>query len=158
MKENIEKNVLNENNITIKKKTSIVPIAILVAAAIILSAGLCIDNSSDMKMPVLLVAFVTAIFGVAKIFNMPTVLVHEEHNEILNEEELFFDIKEKNEVIELLRKGEFSKLRSLAKDNSNYPLKAELYATPSGNIALFRVYHFVPYSFEPLTEYEVYKK
>ena len=91
-------------------------------------------------------------------FNSPTVLVHEPHNEILKKEELFFDIKDKNSVIEMLRKGEFQRLRSQAKDSNNYPLKAELFYTPSGNIAIFRVYHFVPYAFEPLTEYEVYNK
>ena len=158
MKNEIDKEFLKANNITAKKETSILPIAIIVIAAIILSGGLCIDNESDIKMPVLLIAFVTAIFGVAKMFNLPTVLVHEPHNEILKEEELFFDIKDKNSVIDMLRKGEFQRLRSQAKDSNNYPLKAELFYTPSGSIAIFRVYHFVPYAFEPLTEYEVYNK
>lgn len=158
MKNEIDKKVLQENNITAKKKTSIAPIAILVCAALILAGGLCIDNSSDAKMPVLLVAIVTAVFGVAKIFNMPTVLVYEPHNEILNEEELFFDIKEKNSVIDLLRNGELTKLRTQAKDNNNHPLKVELHTTQSGSIAIYRVYHFVPYTFEPLTGYEVLKK
>ncbi len=158
MKNEIDKKVLEENNISAKKKTSVAPIAILVCAALVLAGGLCIDNDSDAKMPVLLVAFVTAVFGVAKMFNQPTALVYEPHNEILNEEELFFDIKEKNNVIELLRNGEFTRLRSQAKDSSNHPLKVELYATQSGSIAIYRVYHFVPYTFEPLTGYEVYKR
>lgn len=158
MKNEIDNKVLKENNISAKKKTSVAPIAILVCAALVLAGGLCIDNDSDAKMPVLLVAFVTAVFGVAKMFNQPTALVYEPHNEILNEEELFFDIKEKNNVIELLRNGEFTRLRSQAKDSSNHPLKVELYATQSGSIAIYRVYHFVPYTFEPLTGYEVYKR
>ncbi|MBE6295969.1 MAG: hypothetical protein E7086_05640 [Bacteroidales bacterium] len=158
MKNEIDNKVLEENNISAKKKTSVAPIAILVCAALVLAGGLCIDNDSDAKMPVLLVAFVTAVFGVAKMFNQPTALVYEPHNEILNEEELFFDIKEKNNVIELLRNGEFTRLRSQAKDSSNHPLKVELYATQSGSIAIYRVYHFVPYTFEPLTGYEVCKR
>lgn len=158
MKNEIDNKVLEENNISAKKKTSVAPIAILVCAALVLAGGLCIDNASDAKMPVLLVAFVTAVFGVAKMFNQPTALVYEPHNEILNEEELFFDIKEKNNVIELLRNGEFTRLRLQAKDSSNHPLKVELYATQSGSIAIYRVYHFVPYTFEPLTGYEVYKR
>lgn len=158
MKNIIDDKVLKENNITTKKKTTVAPIAILTFATIIFAGGLYIDDTSDAKMPVLLLAFVTAVYGVARILNMPTVLVHEPHNEILNEEELFFDIKEKSNVIELLRTGEFTRLRSQAKDSSNYPLKVELYSTPSGSMTIYRVYHFVPYSFEPVTEYEVYRK
>ena len=30
--------------------------------------------------------------------------------------------------------------------------------TASGKFAAYRVYHYVPYAFEPLTEYETYKK
>lgn len=158
MKNEIDKTVLEKNNITLKKKTSTIPIALLTFAAIVLAGGLCIDNGSNAKMPVLLLAVVTAVFGVAKIFNMPTVLVYEPHNEVMIEEELFFETKEKNNVTDLLRNGEFTRLRSQAKDNNNHPLKVELHTTPSGSIALFRVYHFVPYAFEPVTEYEVYKK
>ena len=158
MKNIIDDKVLKENNITTKKKTTVAPIAILTFATIIFAGGLYIDDASDAKMPVLLLAFVTAVYGVARILNMPTVLVHEPHNEILNEEELFFDIKEKSNVIELLRTGEFTRLRSQAKDSSNYPLKVELYSTPSGSMTIYRVYHFIPYAFEPLTGYEVCKK
>lgn len=158
MKNEIDNKILQENNLTAKKQTSIAPIAILACAALILAGGLCIDNGSDAKMPLLLVAIITAVFGVAKIFNMPTVLVYEPHNEILNEEELFFDIKEKNSVTDLLRNGELTKLRSQAKDSSNHPLKVELHTTQSGSITIYRVYHFVPYTFEPLTGYEVIKK
>ena len=58
----------------------------------------------------------------------------------------------------MLRNGEFNRLRAQAKEGNTQPVKAELYTTPSGNIAIYRVYHFVPYSFEPVTEYEVYRK
>ena len=86
MKNIIDDKVLKENNITTKKKTTVAPIAILTFATIIFAGGLYIDDASDAKMPVLLLAFVTAVYGVARILNMPTVLVHEPHNEILNEE------------------------------------------------------------------------
>ena len=158
MKNTIDDKVLKENNITTKKKTTVAPIAILTFATIIFAGGLYIDDASDAKMPVLLLAFVTAVYGVARILNMPTVLVHEPHNEILNEEALFFDSKEQGTVIGMLRNGEFNRLRAQAKEGNTQPVKAELYTTPSGNIAIYRVYHFVPYSFEPVTEYEVYRK
>lgn len=42
--------------------------------------------------------------------------------------------------------------------NDNLPIKVTIYATPSNSIAICRAYHFVPYSYEPITEYKVIKK
>ncbi len=158
MKNEISKDFLKANNISLKKKTSALPMALLVIAVLVLAGGLCIDNSSDAKMPVLLLAVILAVFGIAKILNMPTVLVSEPHNEILREEELFFDLKEKSNVIAMLRNGELKKLRAEAKESPNYPLKAKVFSNQQGSIAVFRVYHFVPYTFEPLTDFEIYQK
>lgn len=158
MKKEISKDFLEANNISLKKKTSLLPLALLVIAALTLAGGLCIDNSSEAKMPVLLLAVVLAIFGIAKILNKPTVLVSEHHNEILREEELYFDLKDKNAVISMLRNGELRKLRAEAKESANYPLKVALFANQQGTIAVFRVFHFVPYTFEPVTDFEIYKK
>ena len=158
MKNEINNEILTANNLSLKKKTSIMPIAILVVAAFAFAGGICIENSSEAKMPVLLLAVVLGIFGIAKIFNMPMVLVDESHNEILREEELYFNLKEKSSVIDMLRNGELTKLRTVAMDSANYPLRVELYTNQAGSIALYRVYHFVPYTYEPITEFEVYRK
>ena len=86
------------------------------------------------------------------------VLVDESHNEILREEDLYFNLKEKSSVIDMLRNGELTKLRTVAMDSANYPLRVELYTNQAGSIALYRVYHFVPYTYEPITDFEVYRK
>ena len=44
------------------------------------------------------------------------------------------------------------------KKKTSYPLRVELYTNQAGSIALYRVYHFVPYTYEPITEFEVYRK
>lgn len=158
MKNEINKDILKANNLSLKKKTSVIPIAILVVAALTLVVGICIENSSDIKMPVLLLAVVLGIFGIAKIFNMPMVIVDESHNEILREEELYFNLKDKSSVTEMLRRGEITKLRTVAMDSVNYPLKVELYTNQAGTIALYRVYHFIPYTYEPVTDFEIYRE
>lgn len=158
MKNEINKEFLEANNISLKKKTSLLPLVLLVIAALAFAGGLCIDNNSEAKMPVLLLAVIMVVFGVAKILNMPSVLVSELHNEILKEEELYFDLKDKNNVIAMLRNGELKRLRAEAKESANYPLKAVVFSNQNGTIALFRVFHFVPYTFEPVTEFEIYKK
>lgn len=158
MKNEIDKDLLRANNISIRKQTTALPFLLLAIAAISLGGALLIENDSEAKMPLLLVAVVTGIFGIAKMFNMPTVLLYGEKKEPMNEEELFFDIKAKNSVLEMLRNGEFTKLRAEAKDGSNYPLKVELYSTEKGNVAIYRIYHFIPYTYEALTEYNLYKK
>lgn len=158
MKNEINKDILKANNLSLKKKTSVIPIAILVVAALTLVVGICIENNSDIKMPVLLLAVVLGIFGIAKIFNMPMVIVDESHNEILREEELYFNLKDKSGVTEMLRRGEITKLRTVAMDSVNYPLKVELYTNQAGTIALYRVYHFIPYTYEPVTDFEIYRE
>ena len=58
----------------------------------------------------------------------------------------------------MLEKGEFTKLKSEAKERNSMPIKVEMYETASGSIVLYRVYNFIPYIYEPLTDYIVYKK
>jgi ABC-type transport system involved in multi-copper enzyme maturation permease subunit len=157
MKFEIDNNILSENNITIRKKSSVLPIAILVIATIVFVASLLIESESA-KMPVMFIAIILGILGIAKIFTMPKVLVYEPNNEDLKEEELYFDSGERNNVMQLLKCGDISHLRAIAKDTSNHPLMVELVTTSSESIAIYRVYHYVPYTYEPLTEYEVYKK
>lgn len=149
---------LEANNIKIRKKTSILPIALLTAAAATTGIYLYLEDGSNAKMPVLFIAILLFIFGTVKLFNMPTAMVHNPSNEELHKEELFFEANLRNSVLDMLRNGDFSKLRANAMDNSNHPLKVELYCTASGKFAAYRVYHYVPYAFEPLTEYETYKK
>ncbi len=62
MKNEINNEILTANNLSLKKKTSIIPIAILVVAAFAFAGGICIENSSEAKMPVLLLAVVLGIF------------------------------------------------------------------------------------------------
>ena len=158
MKKEINNDILETNKLSFKKKSSILPLVLLLIAAGIFAAGFIIENTSDAKMPVLLVGAIIGIFGIAKIFNLPTMLVYGDDKEVLHEEELYFDLKDKNMVTEMLRNGELAKLRAESKDSSNYPLKARIFTNQKGSFILYRIYHFVPYTFEPVTEFEVYKK
>lgn len=157
MKNVIDNTILSNNNISVRKKSSLLPIAILVIGAITFAVSLYLNNE-NIKTPVLFIAIIILIFGIAKIFTMPDVLVYNPSNEELNEEELYFGSDEKNNVIRLLREGDIAGLRSIAKKDSNQPLMVELYTVNSVKTSIYRIYHYVPYAYEPLTGYEVYKR
>lgn len=158
MKTDIDKNILESNNITIRRDTPTLAIIILFAAAILFALLPSIEDTCNFKMPVIVAAVIMAIYGIAKIISMPTVMVYDPTNEILHYEELYFDAKEKNSVMDMIHNSEIKRLRSQAKDSNNHPLMVELYITASESAFISRVYHYVPYSYEPLTEYEVYTK
>ena len=157
MKNEIEKNILEVNNLSVKKKTSVLPLALLITAAIIFAVSLCIGSEAT-KMPIMFIAIILGISGIAKLMATPKVLVHNLNNEELKEEELYFDSNDKSTVMQLLKSGNIRHLRALAKDNSNYPIMVELHSGVSECFMLYRIYHYVPYNYEPLTEYEVYKR
>lgn len=157
MKKEIEKSILQKHNLSERKQTSFLPIALLVIAAIVFALSLCIGDDST-KMPIMFIAIIIGIFGLAKMFITPKVLVYDATNEILNEEELYFDSCDKNNVMQLLSTGDIKHLRVLAKENGNHPLLVEIHTGASESVILYRVYHYIPYTYEPLTEYEIYKK
>ncbi len=158
MKTDINKELLNSNNIVLKKKAPVVSFIIFVAAIVALALALCMEKGSDTQMPTLLISAVLFIFGVAKLINTPKTLIHTPTEEELVKQELFFETNEKNTVLNMLQNGELTKLRSIDKANNNLPLKVELYSTSSGNIALYQIFQFVPYEYRPVTEMEVYRK
>lgn len=157
MKKEIEKSILQKHNLSERKQTSFLPIALLVIAAIVFALSLCIGDDST-KMPIMFIAIIIGIFGLAKMFMTPKVLVYDATNEILNEEELYFDSCDKNNVMQLLSTGDIKHLRAVAKENGNHPLLVEIHTGASESVILYRVYHYIPYTYEPLTEYEIYKK
>ena len=87
MKNEIEKNILEVNNLSVKKKASVLPLALLIAAAIIFAVSLCIGSEAT-KMPIMFIAIILGISGIAKLMTTPKVLVHNLNNEELKEEEL----------------------------------------------------------------------
>lgn len=157
MKKEIEKSILQKHNLSERKQTSFLPIALLVIAAIVFALSLCIGDDST-KMPIMFIAIIIGIFGLTKMFMTPKVLVYDATNEILNEEELYFDSCDKNNVMQLLSSGDIKHLRAVAKENCNHPLLVEIHTGASESVILYKVYHYIPYTYEPLTEYEIYKK
>jgi hypothetical protein len=158
MNTEIDKNLLERNNIAERKKFTATPIALLLLAAVTLGITFALDDASESKMPLMFLGIVFFIFGVVKLMTMPKVLFHITSEEELSAKTLFFDSNEKNMVLDMLAKGEFTKLKSKARASNNLPVKVELYSTVSESIVLYRAYSFVPYTYEPITEYEVYKK
>lgn len=158
MKIDIDNNILENNDITTRRSTPTLAIIIIFAAAILFALLPSIEDTCNAKLAIIVVAIIMTVYGIAKIISMPTVMVYDPTNEILHYEELYFDAKEKNSVMDMIHNSEIKRLRSQAKDSNNHPLMVELYITASESAFISRVYHYVPYSYEPLTEYEVYTK
>ena len=158
MNTEINKEILERNNIAVKSRMTVWPFALLAIAAAAFGIAFSLDNASEAKMPVLFAAIILTIFGIVKLFTLPKVLFHIASEETFAENTLYFESEKKNSVLAMLEKGEFTKLKSEANDRNSMPIKVEMYETASGSIVLYRVYNFIPYTYEPLTDYIVYKK
>ena len=158
MNTEINKEILERNNIAVKSRMTVWPFALLAIAAAAFGIAFGLDNASEAKMPVLFAAIILTIFGIVKLFTLPKVLFHIASEETFAENTLYFESEKKNSVLAMLEKGEFTKLKSEAKDRNSMPIKVEMYETASGSIVLYRVYNFIPYTYEPVTDYIVYKK
>ena len=154
----IDNRILENNNIVLRKKVNALPFALLLLAAVTLGVTLGLDNTNEGKMPLIFLGSVQLILGVIKLFAMPKVLFYTTNEEEFSEEFLFFDSNERSTVLEMLDKGEFTKLKSKAHTSRNLPIKVELHSTPSESIVIYRVYNFIPYIYEPITEYKIRKK
>ena len=109
-------------------------------------------------MPFFLAGTIFAIFGIIKMLTLPKILFYTTGEEPLMESTLYFEGIKRDCILALLDKGEFSKLKSMAKQNSNLPIKVEMHETVSGSIVAYRVYSFIPYTYEPITDFLIYKK
>lgn len=158
MNTEINKEILERNNIAVKSRMTVWPFALLAVAAAAFGIAFALDNAREAKMPVLFAAIILTIFGITKLFTLPKVLFHITSEETFTENTLYFESEKKNSVLAMLEKGEFTKLKSEAKERNSMPIKVEMYETASGSIVLYRVYNFIPYTYEPVTDYIVYKK
>ena len=158
MNTEIDKTILESNNIAVKNKMTAWPFALLAAAAVAFGITFALDNSSEAKMPIIFAGIILTIFGITKLFTLPKVLFHITSEETLYENIMYFESEKKSSVLAMLEKGEFTKLKSQAKEKNSLPIKVEMYETASGSIVLYRVYNFIPYTYEPITDYLIFKK
>lgn len=158
MKTEINKEILKANNITEKAETPYMAIACMVIALPIFIYANTLEADSDGIMPLLLTGFVFMVVGVIRLFNNGKGYITTDTNEKLNEATLFFDNSQRAEVEETLRNGEFTKLHNIACKNGNQALMLELYCTKNNSTAIYRLYKYVPYSYEPAGEIGFYHK
>lgn len=158
METEINKELLAANQITINKKVSALSFVIFVAAVLVLAMSFCINSESSLKMPLIFLAILLFAYGGGKFLSARKTYVHLLSDEELKKQVLYFDSKEKNNVMEMLRNGEIEKIINKGSANCDLPIMVELYATDSRNIAIYRVFAYIPYTFEPLTEYEIFKR
>ena len=158
MKNEIDKNILNRNNITIKKgfNRRAVTLTIFAVATIIVST--LINDTSEAKMPIMLLGITLLITGITWIIKRETTLIYKPTDEVLEEKILFLEGNMGNIVTELLKKGDINGVIERSKEDGNGTIKVEICMAPSESIIIYRIYQYVPYMFEPITEYKVIKK
>ncbi len=158
MKTAIEKEILAENNISEKKEKPIVSIFVFVAAAASFALAFFLDEKNESQMPLYLIGAILLAAGIVKLFIGSSELVYTPTGEKLSKRELYFELREKNEVMSLLEKGDIKALTKAGKNSDNLPIRLSIMATDSNSIALYRFYQFIPYTFEPISELKIIRK
>lgn len=158
MKNRIDENTLQNNGITTKTTFNLKGLIIAALSASIMAGTAFISNENEAKMPIAMLAFVLMVIGLALMMKSNTFLIYSATGERLKEYTLFYQNNQKEIALELLQRGDLAGAITLAKENSNGAIKAELHTTPSHSIAIYRLYKFVPYLYEPIGEYIVIKK
>lgn len=152
------KTFLKEHNISTRRNFPYTSLACIAAGAILFTTQLLLSGNEENKMPLLLIAILLVMIGIVKIFCSGQKYVYDKSNETMNEEILYFEYTQKEVVENRLQNGEFALLRNAASNNLSLSLMVELYATKSGNAAMYRIYRYIPYEFEPLDEMQFYQK
>ncbi len=158
MNTDFDKLFLENNNIILKRKFPYIPLFLFVTTIVLLAIALGMGVENSAKMPTLMIAFILATIGIIKLFITSKSLIYQPTNEKLTKRELFFELSMKELVSNMVEKEDIDYLLSKDRMNDNLPIKVTLHATASKSIIICRAYHFVPYSYEPITEYKIIKK
>ena len=157
MNTDIEKNIL-DNNIISKRRKPIIALLLFVASIVSFAIALSMNNENGAKMPMLLIACILLVIGIIKLFIGNKIMIYALTGEQLQKRELFFEQNELDKVMNIIAKGEIATLEAKAKSSDNLPVKVKMLTTGSYSVALCRVYRFIPYTYEAVTEYMVIKK
>lgn len=158
MNTEIEKSILENNNIVTKRKKPVIALLLFVAAAITLVMGIVMSDENTAKMPILLIGFTLAVIGIVKLFVTEKVMIYTPTGETIETSELYFEQKEKENVARDVNNGNWPALMEKAKSSNNLPVMATVHKTASHSIVICRAYQFVPYTYEAMTEYVVIRK
>lgn len=158
MKTEIDKETLAENNISARREKPIVSVFVFIAAAISFALALFLDENNESRMPLYLIGAILFAAGIVKLFISSQELVYNPTKEKLHKKDIYFEQRQKNEVISLLEKEELKALEREGKSNENLPVRLTVLATESNSIALCRLYQFIPYTFEPISEIKIIRK
>ena len=158
MKNEIDKSILERNNITIKKGFNKKAVALIMLAAAITVAATLMGDTSEAKMPILLLGITLLITGITWMTKRETTLIYRPTGETMEEKILFLEGNMGDITAELLKKGDIDGVVERSREDGNGTIKVEICMAPSESIAIYRIYKYVPYMFEPITEYQVLKK
>ena len=158
MKNEIDKSILERNNITIKKGFNKKAVALIMMAAAITVTATLMSDTSDAKMPILLLGITLLITGITWMTKRETTLIYRPTGETMEEKILFLEGNMGDITAELLKKGDIDGVVERSREDGNGTIKVEICMAPSESIAIYRIYKYVPYMFEPITEYQVLKK
>ena len=158
MKNEIDKSILERNNITIKKGFNKKAVALIMLAAATTVVATLMGDTSEAKMPILLLGITLLITGITWVTKRETILIYRPTGEEMEEKILFLEGNMGDIAAELLKKGDINGVVERSREDGNGTIKVEICMAPSESIAIYRIYKYVPYMFEPITEYQVLKK
>ena len=91
MKNEIDKSILDRNNITIKKEFNRKAVALIMLAAATTVAATLMGDTSEAKMPILLLGITLLITGITWVTKRETILIYRPTGEAMEEKILFLE-------------------------------------------------------------------
>lgn len=158
MNTEIDKSILENNNIVTRKKKPIIALLLFAAAVVTLAMGIAMSDENTAKMPILLIGFILVVIGVVKLYVTEKTMIYTPTGETIEANTLFFEQKDKENVVRDVNNSQWAALMERAKSNNNLPVMATVHKTASHSIVICRAYQFVPYTYEAMTEYVVIRK
>lgn len=155
--EKTDKSIIEKNNIATEKKLPIVSIILFLLAMAVGLFGF-FSSAEDTKISLITTAAILLIFALARLFKNSTVYKYKPTGEVMESDTIYFEVSQQEFVEQSLRNGEFRKLKEMARNNSTLSLLVELYSTRSDSAGMFRIYTYVPHTYEPIGPMEFYKK
>ncbi len=108
------------------------------------------DRSSSLSMALMVFGAALLIAGVVRLFWKSKHVVYLPTGSIAKEESLFFDLKDLNKLLEIVKSGSFT-TDTVVKGDTSGNIRMDVILTEDTKFAAVQLFQFVPYTYNPVT-------
>ncbi len=144
--------LLDSDRIEQKKKLPLVgAMAILIGLIFFVISILNIFQECMVSLFVLMLGFISYIYGIVKIFSKEYSYIDKQTKKELKKYELAFDSKDTNRIVACYMKRDFREVGGLHKGQNSGSI-LHLYGTEDGSLFYSSLLKYIPYQYEPVSE------